>query len=62
MFLFSWLPMYIAPVLQSIPLLCFLTSNSKLRFLGSGLPVPAGNGGIGIGSLTVRFVSNLFLV
>ena len=53
MFIYSWFPMYISPALQSIPVLCFITSNSKLRFLASGWPIPAGYGGVGLGTLSV---------
>ncbi len=53
MFLYSWFPLYISPVLQSISILCFITSNTKLRFLASGWPIPTGYGGIGLGSLSV---------
>lgn len=57
MFLYSWFPLYIAPVLQSISILCFITSNSTIRFLASGWPIPTGYGGIGIGSLSVSILS-----
>ena len=54
MFVYSWLPLYISPVLQSISVLCFITSNPKLRFLASGWPIPAGYGGVGLGALSVN--------
>lgn len=63
MFLYSWFPLYITPVLQSISVLCLITSSSKLRFLASGWPIPTGYGGVGLGSLTVsakrRLLSSL---
>lgn len=52
MFLYSWFPLYITPILQSVPLLC-LFNDARLKFLGSSWPIPTGYGGIGIGSITV---------
>jgi hypothetical protein len=54
MFLYSWFPLYITPILQSLPLLCLL-KDSRLKFLGSAWPIPSGYGGIGIGSITVMY-------
>lgn len=54
MFVYSWFPLYISPVLQSISVLCFITANPKLRFLASGWPIPSGYGGVGLGAISVN--------
>lgn len=53
MFVYSWFPLYIAPALQSISILCYITSQSELRFLSTAIPPPLGRGGVGLGTLTL---------
>ena len=53
MFLYSWFPLYIAPALQSISILCYITNQADLRFLSTAIPPPNGRGGVGLGSITL---------
>ena len=51
-FVYTWIPEFFSPVLQSFSILCLLTSNKVTRFLASS---SRGNG-IGVGSLTLDWV------
>lgn len=53
MFLYSWFPLYIAPMIQSISILCFVTAHADFRFLSSAVAPPNGLGGVGLGSITL---------
>ncbi|KNC97645.1 OPT family small oligopeptide transporter [Spizellomyces punctatus DAOM BR117] len=47
-FAYTWLPEYLMVVLQTVSVLCLITTNKKARFLGSS----DNGGGIGIGALS----------
>lgn len=50
-FLYTWIPQYFAVALQGIALMCFVTKNKQLRFLGSG----DDGEGLGMGMLSIDF-------
>ena len=50
-FIYSWIPEYFVPILQSFSIICLVTSNKVARFLSS----TDLNHGVGIMSLTADF-------
>ena len=49
MFIYSWFPLYISPILQSISVLCFITNIKSIHFLASALPPR----GVGLGAFSL---------